>query len=471
MTELSKNFLQELTQIVGSSKFVQDIDKCEEYLTERRGQFKSTALGIVFPSSTEEVSEVVRLCQREGIPIVPQGGNTGVCGGAVSSDSSVIINLKRMNRIRSIDKTGYTMVAESGCILANLQQAALDHDLYLPLSLGAEGTCQIGGNLSTNAGGVNVLRYGNARDQALGLEVVLPDGEIWSGLNALRKNNSGYDLKNTFIGAEGTLGIITAAVLKLCPKPVHRSTVLIAVDSVEKSVELFSRTRKQTSDFASSFELMSRECVECAIRNIPECGDFFSQPYPWYVLLELGDSSDNGISQKLNEVFLESAFEDGIILDAVLANSEKQAQQMWRLREAIVECQPYEGKGIKSDVSVPLSKIADFCQMTVSRMETLIPGVRCWVYGHIGDGNIHLNLSRPLDMDEKAFFERWYEVTEIIHEIANDLDGSFSAEHGVGLLKLRDMTKYKSPVELKLMQSIKHAFDPNNIMNPGKVLP
>ncbi len=471
MNKLSCQLADEITRIVGSSNFAQEADECAEFLLERRGRFESAALGVVFPASAQQVSAIVKLCQREKIPIVPQGGNTGVCGGAVSSPEHLIVNLKRMNAIRSMDAIGYTMVAESGCILANLQQAASDRDLYFPLSLGAEGTCQIGGNLSTNAGGVNVLRYGSARDQVLGLEVVLPDGEIWSGLNALRKNNSGYDLKNAFIGAEGTLGIITATVLKLYPKPAHRSTALIAVESVEKSVELFARTRKQTSDFASSFELMSRECVECAFKNIPECRDFFPAPYPWYVLLELGDSSDDGISQSLNETLLGCALADGIILDALLASSEQQSQQMWRLREAIVECQLYEGKGIKSDVSVPLARIAEFCHQAVAELQSLLPGVRTWLYGHIGDGNIHLNLSRPLDLDEQEFFSRWDEATSIIHAIASRLNGSFSAEHGVGLLKLDDMVRYKSPVELNLMRAIKQALDPNQIMNPGKVLP
>ena len=471
MSNNKSEFISELVNIVGSSRLIQDREGTESYLTERRGRFNSATMGVALPRSTDEVSRIVKLCQRHCIPIVPQGGNTGVCGGAVSNSDYLIVNLQKMDRIRSVDATGYTMVAESGCILANLQQAALDQDLYLPLSLGAQGSCQIGGNLSTNAGGVNVLRYGNARDQVMGLEVVLPNGEIWSGLNQLRKNNTGYDLKNTFVGAEGTLGIITAVVLKLCPKPNHRSTVLIALESVEKAVELFSRTRRETSDFASSFELMSRQCVESAFRHIAGCKDFFDQPYPWYVLMELSDSTNEGISQQLNELFLESAFASKIILDAVLAQSEAQSQEMWKLREAIVECQLYEGKSIKNDVSVPLSQITEFCQRTVEQLEEMIPGVRCFLYGHIGDGNIHLNLSQPPDMDSDQFFHRWFEVTDRVHEIANALGGSFSAEHGVGLLKLRDMQRYKTPVELNLMRSIKQTLDPNNIMNPGKVLP
>ncbi len=467
----NSSLLRGLQDIVGETNVLLGEEMAAEFLKERRGRFASRTMGVVMPGSIDEVSKTVKFCRKNALPIIPQGGNTGVCGGAVSEYHTVIVNLGRLNRIRGVDETGYTMEAEAGCILANLQAAAKDADLYLPLSLGAEGTCQIGGNLSTNAGGVNVLRYGNARDLVLGLEVVLPDGRVWNGLNTLRKNNTGYDLKNLFIGAEGTLGIITAAVLKLFPLPVHRSTVLIAVESVDNAVELFSRTRKETSDFASSFELMSRVCVEAAFQNIPGCTDFFDRPYPWYVLMELGDSTRDGISQQLNESFLESAFEDGIIIDAVLATSEKQSQEMWRLREAIVEAQLYEGKSIKNDVSVPLTCIPSFIERTISQLESLIPGVRSFAYGHIGDGNIHLNLSQPREMDGDEFFSRWHEVTDIVHEITDELDGSFSAEHGIGLLKLREMMRYKSPVELELMRSIKAAWDPDNIMNPGKVLP
>ena len=472
MSSQNTSIQQELVAIVGKANVLPIDESTAAYVKERRGRFDSDAKCIVLPGCVEEVSAIVRLCREFHQSIVPQGGNTGVCGGAVSNSCSIIVNLQRMNRIRSVDETGYSMVVESGCILADLQSKAIDHDLYLPLSLGAEGTCQIGGNLSTNAGGVNVLRYGNARDLVLGLEVVLPDGAIWNGLNSLRKNNTGYDLKNIFIGAEGTLGIITAAVLKLFPRPINRSTVMIAIESVDNALELFSRTRKETSDFASSFELMSRVCVESAFRHIPECSDFFpSNIYPWYVLLELGDSTAEGISQQLNERFLERAFEDGIILDAVLAQSERQSMQMWRLREAIVESQNYEGKSIKSDVSVPLSCISEFIDRAVSSAESMIPGVRCFAYGHIGDGNIHFNLSQPEYMNGDEFFSQWNSVTDVVHEIADSLGGSFSAEHGIGLLKTRDMTRYKPAVELDIMHSIKSTLDPDNIMNPGKVLP
>ncbi len=471
MNRKDSDFVGSLRRVVGDAFVLEDRERVSDYLKERRGRFTSDTMAVVLPGSTDEVSQLIKLCRERRVPMVPQGGNTGVCGGAVSTERSIIVNLQRMNRIRKVDRLGYTLEAEAGCILSNLQMAAQDKGLYLPLSLGAEGSCQIGGNLSTNAGGVNVLRYGNARDLVLGVEVVLPSGEVWNGLNALRKNNTGYDLKNVFIGAEGTLGIITAAVLKLFPQPVHRSTVLIAVTSIDSAVELFSRTRKETSDFASSFELMSRICVEAAFRNIPGCRDFFDQPYPWYVLMELGDSTSDGISKQLNERFLEHAFEDGLIEDAVLASSDKQASDMWRLREAIVEAQLYEGKSIKNDVSVPLGAIKPFIERTVAALEARVPGARSFVYGHIGDGNIHFNLSQPRDMDGDEFFSRWHEMTDIVHEITDELDGSFSAEHGIGLLKTREMLRYKSAVELGLLRSFKAALDPDNIMNPGKVIP
>ncbi len=471
MKQTESAILRGIGDIIGETNLLLGERITEEYLKERRGRFSSQTMAVAIPGTVEEVSELVNFCRNNSLPMVPQGGNTGVCGGAVSTRDSVIVNLARLNQIRRVDATGFTMEAEAGCILANLQAAATDEQLYLPLSLGAEGSCQIGGNLATNAGGVNVLRYGNARDLVLGLEVVLPDGQIWNGLNALRKNNTGYDLKNVFIGAEGTLGIITAVVLKLFPLPVHRSTLLIAVNSVDDAVALFTRVRNETSDFASSFELMSRVCVESAIRHIAECRDFFSQPHPWYVLMELGDSSRENVSRRLSENFLENAFDDGILVDAVMATSEKQSQEMWRLREAIVEAQLYEGKSIKNDVSVPLDHIAAFIERSINALEKRIPGIRPFAYGHIGDGNIHLNLSQPRDMDGAEFFSRWHEITDIVHEITDDLEGSFSAEHGIGLLKLREMMHYKSPVELALMRSIKAAFDPDNIMNPGKVLP
>ena len=471
MNSRDSRLVRGIQGIVGEKHVLLDDETKSEFVMERRGRFSSEAMCVVLPGSVQEVSELVRYCCTNLLAIVPQGGNTGVCGGAVSTGDNIILNLKRLNRVRNVDATGYTVEVEAGCILANLQQAAKDKGLYLPLSLGAEGSCQIGGNLSTNAGGVNVLRYGNTRDLVLGVEVVLPDGEVWNGLNALRKNNTGYDLKNVFIGAEGTLGIITAAVLKLFPLPVHRATTLIALESVADAVDLFARTRRETSDFASSFELMSRVCVESAFRKIPECTDFFDQPYPWYILMELGDSTNEGISTQLNEKFLEQAFEDGIIRDAVLASSEKQAQEMWRLREAIVETQLYEGKSIKNDVSVPVNAIAPFVERIIETFEPLIPGVRLFIYGHIGDGNIHFNLSQPVDMNGDEFFARWDEVTDIVDKITDELNGSFSAEHGIGLLKTRQMMRYKSQVELGLMRSIKSALDPDNIMNPGKVIP
>ena len=462
---------EDLAAVVGESRVIQDAERIAPFLEERRGNFRSQAHCVVLPGSTEEVSAVVAVCRNHRVPIIPQGGNTGLCGGAVSQANGVVVSLNGMNRIRNIDPVGYTMEAEAGCILANLQTAARESNLYLPLSLGAEGTCQIGGNLSTNAGGVNVLRYGNARDLTLGLELVLPNSEIWHGLNALRKNNTGYDLKNLFIGAEGTLGIITAAVLKLFPLPVHRSTALIALDSIENAVDLYAKSRRETSDAALSFELMSRLSLECAFNHFSECRDPFPEPYAWYVLMELGDSTRQGFSRELNHEFLESAIGEGLVLDAVFATNEKQVQDLWRLREAIVEAQKYEGRSIKNDISVPLSNIVEFINSATEEMQNMTPGVRCFVFGHIGDGNIHFNLSQPKDMDSEKFYGRWNNITAAINRIVIHFRGSFSAEHGIGILKTGEMASYKSSVELGLMRTIKSALDPDNIMNPGKVLP
>lgn len=469
--DTNASLLDDLSAIIGRANVIVDPNDLAPFLEEPRKRLVSRARCAALPDSAKQVKAVVETCRKHSIPIVPQGGNTGLCGGSVSTTDGIIVNLKRMNRIRKLDAEAYTMEVESGCVLADLQAAALEQDRYFPLSLGAEGTCQIGGNLSTNAGGVNVLRYGNARDLALGLEVVLPDATIWTGLDALRKDNTGYDLKNLFIGAEGTLGIITAASLKLFPKPKHRSTAMLGLESVEKAVRLYARARGESSDFISSFELLSRTCVESALAHIPGCREPFGKPYPWYVLIELEDSTERGVAAGVSEAVLESAFEDSLIEDAVIASSSQQAKQMWHLRAAIVESQRHEGRSIKNDVSLPISEIAAFTQSASSAVCRHVPGIRCFVFGHIGDGNLHFNLCQPPDMDPDEFYARWEEITDLVNDHVLKLNGSFSAEHGIGLLKIRDMGSYKSPVELDLMRAIKTAIDPDDIMNPGKMLP
>lgn len=464
------NILSQLDQVVGRANVVVDAHVLEPYLEERRQKFVSRAICAVLPGSTAEVASIVQICRQRRISITPQGGNTGLCGGAVA-DGGIVVNLKRMNKIRGVDADAYTMELEAGCILADVQSAADECDRYFPLSLGAEGSCQIGGNLSTNAGGVNVLKYGNIRDLVLGLETVLPSGEIWHGLQALRKNNTGYDLKNLFIGAEGTLGIITAATLKLFPKPHHHATSLLALKSVQDVIDLFALARTETSDFVSSFELMSRTTLESAFKHIPGCRDLFDDLYEWYVLIELGDSTAEGISPAVSQSFLEQALESGFIEDAVIAQTVQQAEEMWRLRAAVTEAQIFEGRSIKNDVSVPISCIPEFIDIASSASLEQMPGVRCFIYGHIGDGNLHFNLCQPPAMDPDIFSEKWEDLTDVINEQVSHFGGSFSAEHGIGLLKVRDMQLHKSQTELNVMRAIKSALDPDNIMNPGKILP
>lgn len=471
MTENLSPVAEKLAQIVGSANVLVDASEQAPYLEEQRMWFDSRAVCVVLPATTQEVAAVVKVCHERAIPIVPQGGNTGLCGGAVGWQQGIILNLKRMNRVRRIDPEAYTMEAEAGCILSHLQQAASDCDRYFPLSLGAEGSCQIGGNLSTNAGGVNVLRYGNARELTLGLEAVMPDGSVWDGMNSLRKNNTGYDLKNLLIGAEGTLGVITAAVLKLFPYPVHRSTALIALNTVEDAIQLFTRVRRETSDFASAFELISRLCIEAACRHITSCREPFEKLYPWHVLIELGDSTTKGYSDTVSEEFLEAAIEDGIVQDAVVATNQRQAYEMWFLRESIVQAQKFEGLAVKNDISVPQSNIPKFIQSVSVKLKELCPVVKIFAFGHVGDGNVHCNLSLPEDTQPEDYKDLRERMIDLVNETAMECGGSFSAEHGVGLLKLNSMRLYKSEVELNLMRSIKTALDPKNIMNPGKVVP
>ncbi len=443
----------------------------QHYLQERRGRYQSDAMAIVRPGSTEEVAKIVRACQKANISIVPQSGNTGLCGGAVSSRNQIILSLDRMNNIRSIDTDNYTIIAEAGCILANIQQATAEQNRFFPLSLSAEGSCQIGGNLATNAGGVNVLRYGNIRELALGLEVVLPDGSVWDGLNALRKNNTGYDLKDLFIGSEGTLGIITAAVLKLFPYPIESHTAFVGFNDLKQCPEFLSRCRAASGDQISSFELIARTCLDFAFRHITDCRDPFTDIYNWYVLVVFSAShKGSGLRDALEQV-LSKCLEDDLIQDAAVNTNETQAQAFWYLREAIVEAQKFEGASLKHDVSVNVSDVPAFIDQASKKVRGRLPGVRICAFGHAGDGNIHFNLSQPVDMDGQSYLLIQEEINDIVNSAVNDLNGSFSAEHGIGIMRLSDMQRYKSDVELSLMRSIKQSLDPNNLMNPGKVLP
>lgn len=472
MDKNESKFLLRLEEITGKGGILSAEQEMEPHLLDQRGRYRGKACAIVFPTSTEQVAEVVRLCLQEKISIVPQGGNTSLVGGSVpdGTGNSLILSLKRMNRIRSIDADNFTLTVEAGCILQDIQQAAAAYDRLFPLSLGAEGSCQIGGNLSSNAGGVQVLRYGNARELVLGLEVVLSDGRIWNGLRGLRKDNTGYDLKQLFLGAEGTLGIITAAVLKLYARPREIVTALVAVPSPTAAVRLLARIRTASGESVTSFELMCQRGLEFAGRHLEGCQLPLDAPSPWYVLVELfGGRADHSLRETLEESFGD-CLEEGLLSDAVIAGNETQRNKLWRLREGIVEAQKFEGASIKHDVSVPVSEVPAFIEQGTEAVMAMIEGARPVPFGHVGDGNIHFNITQPAGMDSAAFLARWEEVNAGIHDLVVGMGGSISAEHGIGQLKRADNMRFKSEVEIDLMRKMKSALDPTNLLNPGKVI-
>ncbi len=461
-----------LIQSLGPSGILIAPDRMAPYLTDERGRYRGRAAAVLRPADTASVAAAVAACARHRVPIVPQGGNTGLCGGATPDPDgrAVLLSLNRLDRIREVDPADYTITAEAGVILADLQHAAAAADRLFPLSLGGEGTARIGGNLSTNAGGTGVLRYGNARDLTLGLEVVLPDGRVWDGLSGLRKDNTGYDLKQLFIGAEGTLGVITAAVLKLFPKPHRVETALLAISGPAEAVALLARARAATGDRVTAFELVLRPSLDLVLAHIPDTRDPFAVPHPAYVLLELSAGAPQDDVRASLEAFLAAALADGLLTDAVIAESGRQAAAFWRLRESVPEAQKRAGASIKHDVSVPVSRIPSFLDAASRGVVETVPGVRVCAFGHVGDGNIHFNLSQPEDMDGAAFMTREADLNRIVHDIVTGMRGSFSAEHGIGQLKRAELARYKPPVALDLMRRVKESLDPDALMNPGKVL-
>ncbi|WP_142849773.1 FAD-binding oxidoreductase [Telmatospirillum sp. J64-1] len=469
---LSASLLDRFTAIVGAGNCLTEDSDTKAYCLEERGLFRGRTPLVLRPGSTEEVAALVKLCAAESIAIVPQGGNTGLVGGGIPYETGdeVVISLRRMNRVRAVTPHDYTMIVEAGCVLADIQRAAEEADRFFPLSLAAEGSCTIGGNLGTNAGGVNVLRYGNARDLVLGLEVVLPDGSVWNGLKSLRKDNTGYDLRHLFIGSEGTLGIITAAVLKLFPRPRDVQTALVAVEELDHVLPLLSLAREASGDAVTAFELLPRIGLEMTVAHMPGAADPFDGPHPWYVLIELSSSRTGGGLREALEDMLGGALENGTVTDAVLAESIDQRHALWRLREGMSEAQKYEGGSIKHDVSVPVSSVPDFIKQASAAATERLPGIRVVAFGHVGDGNIHFNLSQPPGMDKAEYLARWEEFNRIVHDIVEELGGSFSAEHGIGRLKRAELERYKPQEALGLMRKIKAAIDPENRMNPGKVL-
>lgn len=461
--------LDALSGVVGAAHVLTAPADMASYCQDWRKRYQGSPLCVVRPGSTREVAEVVRLCAMAGVAMVPQGGNTGLCGGGVPRGGEVLISLARLNRVRAIDTATNTITVEAGCTLAQVQEAARAAQRLFPLSLAAEGSATIGGNLSTNAGGVQVLRYGNTRDLTLGLEVVLPDGRCWDGLRGLRKDNTGYDLKHWFIGAEGTLGLITAAVLKLYPPPRVTSTAWLASSSPASAVALLSRLRQSLGDRVSAFELIGRTALEMVLRHIPGSREPLVGCYPWYVLVELTDTLAVDLVSPLTQALVQ-ATEAGEVLDGAIATSETQAGEFWRLRESISEAQRIEGISIKHDVAVPLSRIVEFIDRADRMLTGRFPGVRIVCFGHVGDGNLHYNLSKPTSLDNSDFIAQTAEVNRAVHDLIHDLGGSISAEHGLGQLKREEIQRYKSPLEMELMMRLKGVIDPHGLMNPGKVL-
>ena len=460
--------VDQLKEIVGPSGWASDAADLEPHLSEWRDTWHGKTLLMVSPDSTDKVAGVVRACAKAGTAIVPQGGNTGLCGGAIPDQTGkqVLLSLSRMNRIRSISAQDYSIIAEAGCTLASIQQAAEDIERFFPLSLAAEGSCQIGGNLSTNAGGINVLRYGTARSQALGLEVVLADGTVWDGLRSLRKDTAGYDVKQLFIGAEGTLGIITAASLRLYPAIRNPETVLCAVASPDAAVELLAALRSELSDQIQAFELISRRAVEYVLEHIPQTSFPLDPGSPWFVLLETSRESTQDEFEKL----LLSLHESALITDAVIAKNRSEANDLWRLRHSISESQKKEGASLKHDISVPVTDVGNFIRETEAAVTKEIPGIRVVAFGHVGDGNIHFNLSQPVDWSTGDFLAQGPRLAALVYDVVDSLGGSISAEHGIGQAKREQLVHYRGEIETGLMKAVKAALDPQNIMNPGKVI-
>ncbi len=469
----STSVLGAIRAIVGDRGLLTDSSDTAAYAEDWRRLYKGRTSAVIRPGTTQELAAVVRLCAEVGAAIVPQGGNTSMVGGAVPAEdgSELVLSTTRLNRIRDLDPVDMTLTIEAGVTLKAAQVAAAEADCLLPLSISSEGTAQIGGILAVNAGGNNTVRYGNARDLVLGLEVVLPDGSVWNGLRRLRKDNTGYCLRQLFVGSEGTLGIITAAVLKLAPQPRETAVALCAVASPEAALNLFTRFQAHDAASINAFELMSGLGTSFVLKHIPGAVMPLETPAPFYVLVELATPRPAAGIRQMLELVLEKALEDEVVLDAVVAESDAQRASLWRLREEHSEGQKREGASVKNDVSVPVSKVPAFIAKAAAACEALIPGIRIVPFGHMGDGNIHFNLEQPVGSDAAWFLAQDHAIMDAVNEIVREFDGSFSAEHGIGKLKPYMMPDWRGGAELALMQRIKAAIDPAGIMNPGKLLP
>ena len=464
--------IQDLARIVGDAHVLHEGDLSAWELDWRK-RSRGKALAVVRPATTEQVAAVVRACAAAGTPIVPQGGNTGLVVGGTpdTSGTQVVMSLQRMHTVRAIDTANLTLTVEAGCVLQSVQEAAREAGFLFPLSLAAEGSCTIGGNLATNAGGTQVLRYGNARDLCLGLEVVTAQGEIWNGLSGLRKDNTGYDLRDLFIGSEGTLGIITAATLKLYPQPAATLTAWAAVPSMEAAVRLLEIARTRLGAGLTGFEVMGQFALSLVVKHFTTLRVPFADASPYGVLLENAVQGDEQTAREGFESLLEIALEEGCATDAVIAENIAQARELWHVRESIPLAQAEEGLNIKHDISIPISRIPDYCAQTDARLAREIPGVRLVNFGHLGDGNLHYNVQAPEGGDARAFLrDQEDRVNTLVYEQVRAFDGSISAEHGVGGLKVDTLPDYKSPVALGLMRAVKQALDPGNLLNPGRVV-
>jgi FAD/FMN-containing dehydrogenase len=464
--------LQQLIKIVGSAHAITDPADQIGYLREWRDKFVGRTPVVLRPGTAEEVAQILKIANDARIGVVPQGGNTGLVGAQIpsSTGSEIVLSLSRLNRVREVDPAGTFMIVEAGATLAQAQAAAERANRLFPLSLPSEGSCEIGGVLATNAGGVGVLAYGNARALALGLEAVLADGTVWNGLKTLKKDNTGYDLRDLFIGSEGTLGIITAASLKLYPRPKEKAVAFVALPDAKAVLALYAIAEERAHERLTAFEFMNGLSIDLVLRHIPGARAPFTAPAPWYALIELSSSTGGGSALSTLEWMLAEASEQGVIGDAVIAGTLAQSHELWRLRETISEAQKPEGGSIKHDISVPVARIPEFLALAAREVEEAFPGARPVAFGHFGDGNVHYNVSQPAGSDRAAFLARWDEVSAKVHDVVASLGGSISAEHGIGQLKRQELVRFKSPIELDLMRRIKAAFDPRGILNPGKLL-
>jgi FAD/FMN-containing dehydrogenase len=468
----SPDLIARFAAIVGDRNALTDQAEIAPYLVESRGLYTGNTPLVLKPGSVDEVSQILKLASETGAAIVPQGGNTGHVAGQIprTGAADIVLSLERLNRIRDIDPVGNVVVADAGCILADIQAAAETHNRLFPLSLGSEGSCRVGGNLSTNAGGTAVLAYGSMRQLCLGLEVVLPTGEIWDGLRRLKKDNTGYDLRDLFIGAEGTLGVITGAVLKLFPRPLGHQVAFAGLKSVADALALFDKASSLCGAALTGFELMPRLGVEFTAKHIPGVRDPLDTAHAWYALIDISTSDSTETAERMMSELLETEISGGLVENAVVAANETQRKSLWHMRESMSPAQKPEGGSIKHDVSVPVSSIPAFMAEADAAVVAAIPGARICAFGHMGDGNIHYNISQPVGADKDTFISRWREMNAIVHAIVLKYNGSISAEHGIGQLKRDELAEVRSPIEIDLMQRIKRAFDPAGIMNPDKVL-